>query len=332
MNDPAEMLSRYYALMAANGADRVYREAVSSGLLDALLETPQSTEALATATDAKPRPVGLVCAVLESLGLLTRNGEAWVATPLARTLLSGAYRELGDPYWIHLPDFLATDEPITQMDDPTQSEAHYRRQAEALGWMLAPAAEAAAALLAKTLTAVERCAILDAGAGSAVWSLALAERLPQAQVTAADWPGVLELAKAHAERRGLADRLTLLPGDLAEADLPDDAFDLAILGNVTHLLPLEHCTALFAKLHATLKPGGRLIVFDIFPGLTEGDLNRTLYALGLALRTRAGRVHSAADLSVGLERVGLSQPTLTPLDVMPHTLGMLTADKAAAPH
>ena len=94
---------------------------------------------------------------LQSLGLaveaITQGGDVLQfgkdedktrAPRLGMGLLSGSYRELGDQYWAHLPSFLKTGQPWIKMDDAHQSEAHYRSQAAALAWMLAPAAEAAA--------------------------------------------------------------------------------------------------------------------------------------------------------------------------------------------
>lgn len=334
MSDPTSLLSDYFGLMAANGADHVYRTAVEAGLLDALRKGPLDVEAISERTALHPVAVGRVVEVLATLGLVVNqedqagNAVRLVSlTPLAEALLAGPYRGLGDAYWGHLPTFLRTGEPMAQMDDPAESEARYRGQAAALGWMLAAAAALAAQHFAADLDPSREWQILDVGAGSAVWSLSLAAALPGAQVTAADWPAVLEVAQATAVRMGLADRLTLLPGDLAATELPADRFDLVFLANVAHLLTPPALAAMIGRLAASLRPGGRLAVVDVFPGLAKGDLNRTLYTLGLALRTRAGQTHDAKDVAGLLHDVGLLDGGFTPLDVTPHTLGMVVATK-----
>jgi hypothetical protein len=63
----------------------------------------------------------------------------------------------------------------------------------------------------------------------------------------------------------------------------------------------------------------------VFPGQPQGDLNRTLYALGLALRTKQGRVHSVEDLSSMMCDCGFAAPQLIPLDVPPYVMGVLLA-------
>ncbi|MBB6431641.1 class I SAM-dependent methyltransferase [Algisphaera agarilytica] len=327
MNDPTPTLENYFQLMAANGADHVYRTAVSSGLLDTLAQSPSSASALAEQLDAQAQPIAMLCDVLKTLGVVEHGDGLWRLSPLGDGLLRGPYRTLGDPYWHHLPEFLQTSEPMAQMDDPAESEARYQGQAAALGWMLAPAASWAAESLAATLDAEGKVSILDAGAGSAIWSLSLAKRLPQAGVTAADWPAVLEVAKATAQRMGLADRLELMPGDLAEASFPADSHDVVILANVAHLMPPDALGQTLKRLAATLRPGGRLVVIDVFPGQAAGDLNRTLYTLGLALRTRAGQTHQPDDVIDLLHTAGLERGCCTPIEAVPYTLGMVTATK-----
>jgi len=63
------------------------------------------------------------------------------------------------------------------------------------------------------------------------------------------------------------------------------------------------------------------------PGQPEGDLARALYAMGLAIRTEHGRVHSPADLLRYLALSGFEKGVVTPLRVPPYTMGMIVAKK-----
>ena len=321
MTDPTELLAAYFQLMNCNGASHVYREAVRLGILDALDAGPLTAAEVAERCAAVARPTELVLEALASLGLVKRIGSAYGRTPLAFLVLSSSYRNLGDEYWEHLPTLLKTGAPLVRMDDPAQNEIHYQAQAAMLGWMLTPAAQSAAELLLKRLP--ENAAILDLGAGSAVWSLTLAGRLPRATVTAVDWPAVLEVAKESAKERGLADRFTTLAGNLHEVELSASQFDLVIVANVSHLLSPDGNAALLSRVRATLRAHGYLALIDVFPGLPQGDLNRTLYAVGLALRTQHGRVYSVEEMKPLLERAGFAEPQPMPLPVPPFAVGML---------
>jgi len=240
--------------------------------------------------------------------------------------LGGSYRRLGDEYWAHLPNLLKTGQPWIKMDDAHQSEAHYQSQAAALAWMLAPAAEAAAQALGVGQK-LKDLSILDIGAGSAIWSLTMARHDSGTTVTAVDWPAVLEVAAETASNFGLTDRLSTIVGNYHDVDLPESRFDLALLGNVTHLETPDGNRSLFEKVHRSLKPTGQIVIFDVFPGLQEGDVNRTLYALGLALRTENGRVYAPQELEALLGQCGFGPPKLTSLPVPPYAVGMLVAER-----
>jgi release factor glutamine methyltransferase len=67
--------------------------------------------------------------------------------------------------------------------------------------------------------------VLDVGTGSGAIALAIADELPECEVTATDIStAALEVARANAERLGLADRVRFLESSVP----PDDAFDLVV--------------------------------------------------------------------------------------------------------
>jgi release factor glutamine methyltransferase len=67
--------------------------------------------------------------------------------------------------------------------------------------------------------------VLDVGTGSGAIALAIADELPEAKVVATDTsPGALEVARANAERLGLAERVHFEAGTVPEGQ----AFDLVI--------------------------------------------------------------------------------------------------------
>jgi release factor glutamine methyltransferase len=67
--------------------------------------------------------------------------------------------------------------------------------------------------------------VLDVGTGSGAIALAIAAELPGCEVTATDTsPAALDVARANAERLGLASRVKLVAGTLP----PDGGFELAV--------------------------------------------------------------------------------------------------------
>jgi ubiquinone/menaquinone biosynthesis C-methylase UbiE len=319
-------LETYAQLMSANGAAQIYRAAAQAGVLQQLANGPASAAAVAAACGTALHPTALLLDGLVALGLLEPCGEVFALTATAQ-FLAGPYRDLGDSYWSHLPAFLRTGEPMVRMDDPRESERQYQAQAMTLSWMMAPAAAAAAAAL--DIGGKRRgLAVLDVGAGAAGWSLGLARRDPATTVTALDWPAVLAIAQQAAVDAGLQERFATIAGDYHCVTLPEAAFDLAIVANVTHLETAAGNRDLFERLHRSLRRGGEIAVIDVFPNQPAGILPAALYALGLALRTTHGRVHSAADLENWLAAAGFDECRFAPLAATPHTMGMLLAHRA----
>jgi 3-hydroxy-5-methyl-1-naphthoate 3-O-methyltransferase len=63
--------------------------------------------------------------------------------------------------------------------------------------------------------------VLDIATGSGVWGIALAQQSEHVQVSAVDWPIVLEVTRQMTARFGLTSRFEFLAGDLLEVEFPD---------------------------------------------------------------------------------------------------------------
>jgi trans-aconitate 2-methyltransferase len=95
--------------------------------------------------------------------------------------------------------------------------------------------------------------VLDAGCGSGRVTLMLLERLPHGHVVAVDQaPSMVEHARAALP----ADRATVLQAELTELRL-DEPVDAVFSNAVFHWVP-DH-DRLFERLHAALRPGGRMV-------------------------------------------------------------------------
>jgi trans-aconitate 2-methyltransferase len=95
--------------------------------------------------------------------------------------------------------------------------------------------------------------VLDAGCGSGRVTALLLERLPRGHVVAVD----SDVAMVEHAREALDPaRATVLQASLTELEL-DEPVDAAFSNAVFHWIA-DH-DALFARLHAALRPGGRLV-------------------------------------------------------------------------
>ena len=275
-----------------------------TGRLAELVRGRGTAGGLAERLGLAPRAVALVLDVLAAEDLAARDGDGFVAGPRLAALAQqpGGF-ELSLGMWMHTETFLRSGEPYVMMDrSPAEREAIYRSVVSGLGVLF----DAAASELAGRLP-VRPVRILDVGCGSGVWSLAIAERVPEARVTGLDLPAVLASFTARAAERKLADRVATIPNDMHAAELPAGGFDLAVIANVVRLELPERAASLVRRVASAVAPGGAMLVIDaLAEGTPAKDHARALYALHLGLRTREGQVHSPQAISGWLTDAGFS--------------------------
>jgi SAM-dependent methyltransferase len=144
--------------------------------------------------------------------------------------------------------------------------------------------------------------LLDLGGGSGVVSITLARRFPRLKITVADIPTVCAAGRDIAEENGLGFRITYQPVDLLHDDLPR-GFDAVLECDVG-----LYDEALFGRVRAALRPGGRFVVVDQLAPDDDHPPAHLEWALEGALRDpgfAAPTVASVADLmrAAGFEDV-----------------------------
>jgi trans-aconitate 2-methyltransferase len=150
-------------------------------------------------------------------------------------------------------------------------------------------------------------------------TLKLLERLPEGRVVAVDGaPSMVEQA-----RELLGDRATVLQSDLVELSL-DEQVDAVFSSAVFHWIA-DH-DALFARLFAALRPGGRIVAqcggqgnIARFRGVSDVIARREPYAPYLADWSGPWNYASPEATAERLERAGFAdvQTWLQPWDTTP---------------
>jgi ubiquinone/menaquinone biosynthesis C-methylase UbiE len=106
--------------------------------------------------------------------------------------------------------------------------------------------------------------VLDIAAGHGLFGIAVARENPKAKIVALDFPSVLHVAKENAERFGVADRYTLLPGDALQVPF-GKGFDGALVANLLHHWDRPTIQTFLRKVYDSLAPGGRIVVVEFAP-------------------------------------------------------------------
>jgi len=282
----------------AVAAAAVVQTAGRLGVLARLDGAPATTAELTDACEISERGARLLLGALAGLGLAEAvGGGAWRA---ALPDLAGLAGTAG--MWAHLAEALREDRPLLRGDTPEGAAAFYPGAVSHLGAMLSAVAERAAKLLPPAGR------VLDAGAGAAPWSLAVAARDPACLVTAVDLPAVVPATRRAVRSAGRERQFRFLAGDLYDVDLGRGVYDLAIAGNLCHLFNGDANRRLLGRLYDALAPGGRLAVMDVIPDEEPRPRWVALYELGLFLRTASGRVHPLAAYLDWLHDAGFEPP------------------------
>lgn len=301
-------------------------------VFDVLDAGPKTVAELAVATGASMRGLRAILDALVGLELLARQGDRYANTPESSTFLvsskpsfhGGMIKHLNQQIlssWKDLPDIVATGKPATEVNAPKPGAEFFRAFVEDLFAMNFPAAKTLADHLAQAGggDANRAMKVLDIAAGSGVWGIAVAQRFPQARVTAVDWPTVAEITRDVAKRHGVGDRLSALPGDLLEVDF-GRGYQLATLGHILHSEGEARSRTLLAKVFESLAPGGTIAIAEFMPNDDRtGPPIPLLFAVNMLVHTQSGDVFTFPQIAGWLREAGfkdarkLDAPAPSPL-------------------
>jgi 2-polyprenyl-3-methyl-5-hydroxy-6-metoxy-1,4-benzoquinol methylase len=249
-----------------------------------------------------------------ALGHLRRKGDTYSLTPHAATFLvrgSPLYLEAAPMLtkgmamaWSQLTEVVRTGKRAGGDNDGERLvRAAFPMLARAIFPQNYAAARAGVAAFGKT--ELKRItAILDVGAGTGAWSIPFAEAIPQARVTALDYPEVIPVTREFAEKHSVAERFDYLEGDLQAVDFGKQRYDLVILGHVVHVEGRERTPRLLERCAEALRKGGRLLIAEVIPNDDrKGPAFAMLFSLNMLLGD--GDVFTMAEYRRWLKAAGL---------------------------
>src|SRR4029079_16714604 len=106
--------------------------------------------------------------------------------------------------------------------------------------------------------------VLDIAAGHGLFGIGFAQNNPQAEITALDWAAVLAVAKENAEKAGVADRYSTIPGSAFDAEF-GSGYDVVLLTNFLHHFDPPTCETLLRKIRGAAAPGARVATLEFIP-------------------------------------------------------------------
>lgn len=321
---PQPTPERFFDTINAYQQTEAMKAAVELEVFTAIAEGNATAATIAKRCKAAERGVRILCDFLTIHRFLAKEGLQYALTPDSALFLnrhSPAY--LGSAI-----EFLLT--PRIREGNARLTEA-VRRGGTALGegtlepenpdWVkfaqaMMPLMHMPAQIMAAELRkGGESHKILDIAASHGMFGIAAAKQNPSAQIYAADWKNVLEVAKKNAEAAGISDRFHLLPGSAFETDF-GGGYDLVLVPNFLHHFDPPTCTTFMRKVHGALKPGGRAAIAELVPNPDRvSPPTAAAFSMMMLASTPAGDAYTFAELEsiskdAGFTRAELAAPEI----------------------
>jgi 2-polyprenyl-3-methyl-5-hydroxy-6-metoxy-1,4-benzoquinol methylase len=300
------------------------KAAVELEIFTAIAEGNTTAAAIAKRCGAAERGVRILCDFLAIHEFLSKQGEQYGLAPDAAIFLNK-----------HSPAYMGG--AIEFLLTPHIREAHsrlteaVRRGGTALGegtletenpdWVkfaeaMMPLMHMPAQMIAGELRkGGESHKVLDIAAGHGIFGIAVAQQNPSAQIFAADWKNVLEVAAENAKAMGVAGRYHLIPGSAFETDFGGE-YDLALITNFLHHFDAPICTAFMRKVRTALKPGGRAAIAEFVPNADRvTPPTAAAFSMMMLASTPSGDAYTYAELEKFSMDAGFSRVELSPAQI-----------------
>src|SRR4051795_1739567 len=295
-------------------ASKALFAALDLDLFTRLAEGPRTCAELSVRTGIPGNRLQTLLHALTGLGLTVADEGLYTNTPPAgRWLVHGAPDDYGDYFRLQVarqiyPALLHLDEGI----------AGTSAAFETLGGLLSEPDEARtfitaqhvgsrgpARALAGRLPVRGARRLLDVGAGSGAFSIALCERNPELRSTLLDLPEVVTLARDYCREAGLGTRVEFMAGDAVTCAWPGEQ-DVVLMSYLLSALSDPDVDVVLERAWHSLRPGGLLVLHDfMLDDRTPGPALAALWFLQYVAYRSDGASFSAADLRVRLRRTDL---------------------------
>src|SRR5437588_3089035 len=209
--------------------------------------------------------------------------------------------------WSHLTEVVKSGRPFTAVDTEQTGRDFFPKLVAAIFPMSYGAASAAVQMIPEKARKRIRN-ILDVAAGSAAWSIAFAQAIPDARVTVVDYPEVNQVARDFTTRLGVADRYEYLEGNLREVDFGRKKYDLVILGHIIHTEGEKWGKKLIQRASRALKDDGLLLIGEMVPNDDRtGPALPLVFGLNMLLNTEHGDVFTMREYREWLKASGFKK-------------------------
>ena len=298
----------------------ILEAALNHRVFDLLDRRPQTVRELAARSGASARGLTAILNALIPLEFLVKQGDRYALTPESEAFLvstkpayhGGFFRHVIRqilPNWLHLTQSVRTGRPAVAANQKGNGQKFFAEFVEAL-FPLSYLASQALGVHLGIPRAKSPTSVLDIGAGSGVWGIALAHLSPRVTVRAVDWPSVLKVTRKLARRHGVGDRLQTVAGDLLKADF-GTGHQVATIGHILHSEGPDRSRKLLRKTFRALARGGTIAISEFIPNDDRtGPPTPLIFAVNMLLHTEVGDTFTFSEMAEWLREAGFANPRL----------------------
>jgi 3-hydroxy-5-methyl-1-naphthoate 3-O-methyltransferase len=267
------------------------------------------------------RPAEMLLTACASLGLLEKRKARYVNSPLAENFLVrgcryyfGGFVTMLDKRlyhgWDKLTEALRTNRPTTW--DPDKQESLFDNTDPSMMATFWQAMHSLSTFTARTLGDAVNLSgfkrLLDVGGGSGAFDIELCRHYPQLRATVYDLPFVAEIALRNAKEAGVADRVSVSPGNFfTDAHFPA-GHDVVLLSMIMHDWSEPENREILRKAFEALASGGAVVITELLVNDEKtGPPPAALMSLNMLIETRGGRNYTAAEYESWLQEIGFAR-------------------------
>jgi ubiquinone/menaquinone biosynthesis C-methylase UbiE len=320
-----------YAIMNAHQQTAALKAAIDLDVFGAVGKGLGDAASIAQHCSASERGIRVLCDFLVISGLLRKEDGRYRHTPTSAVFLDPASPAsmasvagfLSNPMirevYANLAEIVRSGRTTlpgsgtVEPDNPLWVDF-----AEKMVPMTGPMAAPMAATVLEGVSGPLR--VLDIAAGHGLFGIEIAKQNPEARITGLDWAAVLEVSHRNAHKAGVGDRYEKLPGSAFDVEF-GGPYDVVLLTNFLHHFDRATCVGLLKKIHAALRPGGRVATLDFVPD--EGKVSpppSAGFAMTMLTSTEAGDVYTLAELTSMYKEAGFGEVKGIPIPMSPETV------------
>ncbi|MGH9220400.1 MAG: methyltransferase [Vicinamibacterales bacterium] len=311
--DPMPSAEIVFDTLFAYQKSAALKTAIDLELFTAIDDGARTASAIAARTNVSERGARILCDYLTVNGLLAKSGSTYQLVPESAAFLS----KRSPAYLGTVANFLLRPELTNNFEHLTEAVRRggvgphdnnivsnenpvWVEFARSMMPMMVPAAHA----IAERFASSESIKVLDIAAGHGAFGIAVARRNPRAEIVALDWKPVLDLAEEHAKAAGVHDRYRTIAGDAFTVEY-GSGYDVVLVTNFLHHFDAATNTDMLKKVHAALKPGGRVGVLEFVPNPDRvSPPMPARFSLTMLAETAGGDAFTFAELREQLEGAG----------------------------